>query len=34
MTEHYNRPPLDPGHVYIQPVAAIPGHYTFTRSGG
>ena len=34
MTEHYNRPPPDPGHVYIQPVAAIPGHHTITRSGG
>jgi hypothetical protein len=34
MTEHYNRHPLDPGHVYIQPVAAIPGHHTITRSGG
>ena len=27
MTQHYNRPPLDPVHVYIQPVAT-------TRSGG
>jgi hypothetical protein len=34
MTEHYNRPPLDPGHVYIQPIAATPGHHTITRSGG
>ena len=34
MTEHYNRPPLDLGHVYIQPMAAIPGHHTITRSGG
>lgn len=27
MTQHYNRPPLNPVHVYIQPVAT-------TRSGG
>ena len=25
MTQHYNRPPLDPVHVYIQPVATTPG---------
>jgi hypothetical protein len=24
MTQHYNRPPLDPVHVYIQPVATTP----------
>ena len=34
MTQHYNRPPLDPMHVYIQPIAATPGHHTITRSGG
>jgi hypothetical protein len=36
MTQHYNRPPLDPIHVHIQiqPIAATPGHHTITRSGG
>ena len=34
MTQHYNRPPLDPVDVYIQPVATTPGHHTITRSGG
>jgi hypothetical protein len=36
MTQHYNRPPLDPIHVYIQiqPIAATPGHHTTIRSGG
>jgi hypothetical protein len=34
MTQHYNRPPLDPMHVHIQPIAATPGHHTITRSGG
>jgi hypothetical protein len=35
MTQHYNRPPLDPIHVHIliQPIAATPGHHTITRSG-
>jgi hypothetical protein len=34
MTQHYNRPPLDPVHVYIQPVVTTPGQHTITRSGG
>jgi hypothetical protein len=36
VTQHYNRPPLDPIHVHIQiqPVATTPGHHTITRSGG
>ena len=34
MTQHYNRPPLAPIPLYIQPEATTPGQHTITWSGG